>query len=239
MNETNQLNAYSYVGENIKEIQKNSFSISINTLKKIYIPVNKIKNKVDEKYYDLQELEENVFITTEKIQKKHFINIIDFDIKDEYIIAKGSPVIISNETNNENVENKIDSFFSSENIKFKSTVTQFRFNKDRPKFILQPNILVKTKFSFFTNNNNEDFNNSIKGFTFICQKGNYVELNLNFRDNDTIVETVSNLPDGLIFINGKIKGTPLKSGITVFSITTNKNEIIECNIEVPDLVRLL
>lgn len=239
MNEINQSNSYSYVGENIKEIQKNS-SIAINTLKKIYIPANKIQNKVDEKHYYLHKLEEDIFITDEVIKKKHFIDIIDFNIEDDYLIVKGSSVIIPNEINNENIENKIDSFFSNENIKFKSTVTQFRFNKHRPKFILQPNILVKTKFSFLTNNNNnEDFNNSIKGFTFICQKGNYVELNLKFRDTDTVVETVSNLPDGLVFTNGKIKGTPLNSGITVFTITTNKNEIIECNIEVPDLVRLL
>lgn len=202
MNEINQSNAYNYVGENFKEIQKNGCNFSINTSKKIYILANKFSNKVDEN--------NNI----EELEKENFI---------------------------EN-DNKINSIFTNETIRFKSTVTQFRFNTHKSKYVLQPNLIVKTKFKFVTNNEDDNDNNmssNIKGFSFICQKGNYVELNLNFKDIDTIVEAVSNLPEGLMFINGKIKGTPLKSGITIFSITTNKNEIIECSIEVPDLVRLL
>ena len=79
----------------------------------------------------------------------------------------------------------------------------------------------------------------IKGFTFICQKGHFVELNLDFVEENVKIDFVSNLPDGLVFENGKIKGTPLKSGKTKIEMHTSKNQVLHCNIEVPPLIRLL
>ena len=79
----------------------------------------------------------------------------------------------------------------------------------------------------------------IKGFTFICQKGHFVELNLDFVEPDVKIDFVSNLPDGLVFEDGKIKGTPLKSGTTTLEMHTSKKQILQVNIEVPPLIRLL
>lgn len=90
-----------------------------------------------------------------------------------------------------------------------------------------------------TQNDNEKVEGNIKGLNFIIQKGTFVEINLDFLKEDTIIESVSGLPEGLIFENNKIKGTPLKSGEYKLDMNISDDSTIECNLSVPPLIRLL
>lgn len=79
----------------------------------------------------------------------------------------------------------------------------------------------------------------IKGFNFIAQKGTYVELSLDFVKEDMSIDTITGLPDGLIFKGGKIRGTPTLSGEYMFNINISDGSVIECKITIPQLIRLL
>lgn len=80
--------------------------------------------------------------------------------------------------------------------------------------------------------------NNIKGFNFIIQKGTYVELSLDFIDTESKIDSISGLPDGLHFVNGKIKGSPTRAGEFIFYININDGTKIECNLSIPNLIRL-
>lgn len=80
---------------------------------------------------------------------------------------------------------------------------------------------------------------TIKGINFVVQKGHYVEIDLSFIDTSTTIESVSGLPDGLIFSNGKIKGTPILAGDFDFTIGVSDKSEILCSINIPNLIRLL
>lgn len=108
--------------------------------------------------------------------------------------------------------------------------------------ILSPKINFK-KYIIFIDGNKKDecgeTENLIKGFQFVVQKGTYVELSLDFVTDESSIESVIALPSGLVFKNGKVRGTPLKSGEFTFYININDGSKIECNISIPKLVRLL
>lgn len=80
---------------------------------------------------------------------------------------------------------------------------------------------------------------NIKGINFIIQKGTYVEIELDFLKDETFIENVSGLPDGLIFVDDKIKGTPINSGDYKLNISMSDDSNIECTLNIPPLIRLL
>lgn len=81
--------------------------------------------------------------------------------------------------------------------------------------------------------------NSIKGFKFVAQKGTYVELSLDFLKEDVVIDTITGLPNGLIFKDGKVRGTPTLSGEFPFTVNISDGSSMECIMEIPQLIRLL
>lgn len=109
--------------------------------------------------------------------------------------------------------------------------------------LIKPTIEEESKGFFVKGQSSEGTGgkteNSIKGFKFIAQKGTYVELSLDFLKEDVVIDTITGLPDGLVFKDGKVRGTPTLSGEFTFTINISDGSSMECIMEIPQLVRLL
>lgn len=224
----------SYTPLNINELNEeifNQYSFNINDLLLQ-------KNINDETFIPLEKFNNFKFVvlteTDIEIQKINEIklNILGNDVP-SLIRKKEEPTIPTDIS-----QLLQDTSYSIQSDSFRCVVLS---NKKR-KFVLQPDVRTHITIKTIGKTEEEDdgkLKGDIKGFTFICQKGHFVELNLDFVEENVKIDFVSNLPDGLVFENGKIKGTPLKSGKTKVEMHTSKKQILHCNIEVPPLIRLL
>lgn len=161
---------------------------------------------------------------------------IQNSVKDEYYTNDYN--IFYNRQNNNN-DNEVN-LLEFENCYLKLIAKRFQILK-KNKIVLQPQLKDKFTFKIETGQYVEPDNSegNIKGFHFICQKNCFIEIDLNFISEEVKIESVGNLPQGLVFENGKIKGTPLNSGIDTIELNTNDGNMISCILEVPNLIRLL
>lgn len=216
----------------IENIDENIFNDNSFNIQDLFTE----KNIGDENFKPIDKFNNfKLIILTKDVEEIQKINEIKLYLSGEDI----PPIEIKEDIEHIKNNNKLFEIIDYEDMS--TSIICNVLQKKRKKFVLQPFIQEKItlKVSGKKENEEETHKGDIKGFTFIVQKGHFVELNLDFIDKEIKIDFVSNLPDGLIFENGKIKGTPLRSGKTELEIHTTKNQVLYCNIEVPPLIRLL
>lgn len=97
------------------------------------------------------------------------------------------------------------------------------------------NFIVDDIRSFGTNSNNNGGN--VEKIELTMQQQSFYEINIKYTNGDVI--ECKNLPLGLIFEKGKIKGSPIYSGVYIVEAILNNEEVNNIIINVSQLPRIL
>lgn len=79
---------------------------------------------------------------------------------------------------------------------------------------------------------------AIEKISLVSQKSNFMEFKIIFKNTQIDVTTVENIPEGMVYENGYLKGVPEKSGTydVIFNLTDNTK--VTYTITIPTLQRL-